>query len=62
MGGKKKAGDALQDEDGYEIDMRMEGMDAHVFSQPIGHGYTPQFPAPPKYIRVRRVFNAVGSL
>lgn len=50
MGGKKKGGDAPQDEDGVGVDMRTEGMDAHVFSQPIG--YIPQFPAPPKYIRV----------
>ncbi|KAH8144942.1 uncharacterized protein LAJ45_11063 [Morchella importuna] len=54
MGGKKKGGDAPQNEDGFEVDMRTEGMDAHVFSEPIGgHGFTPQFPAPPKYIRVR---------
>ena len=32
-------------------DKRAEGMDAAVFSQPIG--YVPQFPSPPKYIRVR---------
>lgn len=57
MGGKKKSSDAPQDEDGFEVDMRTEGMDAHVFSQPIG--YIPQFPAPPKYIRVRSVFNSV---
>ncbi|KAL9639407.1 MAG: hypothetical protein Q9164_000948 [Protoblastenia rupestris] len=30
---------------------RTEGMDATVFSQPIG--YIPQFPPPPKYIKVR---------
>lgn len=54
MGGKKKGGDALQDEDGVEVDTRTEGMDAHVFSQPIG--YIPQFPAPPKYIRVCSVY------
>jgi len=32
-------------------DRRTEGMDADVFSQPIG--YVPQFPSPPKYIKVR---------
>ncbi|KAL9101374.1 MAG: hypothetical protein Q9163_003355 [Psora crenata] len=32
-------------------DRRPEGMDAAVFSQPIG--YIPQFPPPPKYIKVR---------
>jgi len=51
MGGKKKGGDMSNDEDTSEGDIRTEGMDAHVFSQPIG--YIPQFPAPPKYIRVR---------
>ncbi|RPA92748.1 WD40 repeat-like protein [Choiromyces venosus 120613-1] len=51
MGGKKKGGDMSNDEDTFEGDIRTEGMDAHVFSQPIG--YIPQFPAPPKYIRVR---------
>ncbi|KAG0634338.1 WD40-repeat-containing domain protein [Tuber brumale] len=51
MGGKKKGGDMPNDEDTLEEDIRTEGMDAHVFSQPIG--YIPQFPAPPKYIRVR---------
>lgn len=57
-GGKKRSSDASQDEDGFEVDMRTEGMDAHVFSQPIG--YIPQFPAPPKYIRVRSVFDSMG--
>lgn len=32
-------------------DRRTEGMDAEIFSQPIG--YIPQFPSPPKYIKVR---------
>ncbi|KAG8530433.1 uncharacterized protein KY384_004935 [Bacidia gigantensis] len=32
-------------------DKRAEGMDAAVFSQPIG--YVPQFPSPPKYVKVR---------
>ncbi|KAI5811095.1 WD40-repeat-containing domain protein [Peziza echinospora] len=38
-------------EEGGEGDLRTEGMDADVFSQPIG--FIPQFPSPPKYIRVR---------
>jgi hypothetical protein len=56
MGGKKKSGDGANSADTIEGDIRTEGMDAHVFSQPIG--YIPQFPAPPKYIRVgfRRIF------
>lgn len=58
MGGKKKGVDAPQNENGFEVDMRTEGMDAHVFSEPIGgHGFTPQFPAPPKYIRVSYMLN-----
>ena len=33
---------------------RTEGMDAHVFSQPItSNGFTPHHPPPPKYIKVR---------
>lgn len=58
-GGKKKNGDPPRDEDGFEVDMRTEGMDAHVFSQPIG--YIPQFPAPPKYIRVGSMFGFCAS-
>lgn len=42
---KKKNGEGDDDDVA-----RTDGMDAHVFSQPIG--YTPTFPAPPKYIRV----------
>ncbi|KAI9760091.1 MAG: hypothetical protein M1840_002730, partial [Geoglossum simile] len=52
MGGKKKDPSSDFDEDESEIgDRRTEGLDAHVFSQPIG--YTPQIPPPPKYIKVR---------
>jgi len=52
MGGKKKDPSSDFDEDESELgDRRTEGLDAHVFSQPIGH--TPQFPPPPKYIKVR---------
>ncbi|KAI4091663.1 MAG: hypothetical protein L6R37_007698, partial [Teloschistes peruensis] len=48
-GGKKK--NASDEDEGVEGDKRTEGIDAAVFSQPIG--YIPQYPAPPKYIRVR---------
>ncbi|KAL7273057.1 hypothetical protein RUND412_004115 [Rhizina undulata] len=51
MGGKKKGVVVHDEEEGTEEEKRTEGMDAAVFSQPIG--YIPQFPAPPKYIRVR---------
>ena len=34
-----------------EVGERREGMDADVFSQPIG--FIPKFPVPPKYIKVR---------
>lgn len=49
---KKKAGLDGEEEDAEaaEGDRRTEGMDAQIFSQPIG--YIPQHPAPPKYIRV----------
>ncbi|TGZ77270.1 WD40 repeat-like protein [Ascodesmis nigricans] len=49
MGGKKKEEEDDVDDDDDE-DPRMAGMDAKVFSQPIG--YVPSFPTPPKYIRV----------
>lgn len=48
LGSSKKKGDG--DEDPEDDVARTDGMDAHVFSQPIG--YMPTFPAPPKYIRV----------
>ncbi|KAH0548588.1 hypothetical protein GP486_007869 [Trichoglossum hirsutum] len=52
IGGKKKDPSSDFDEDESELgDRRAEGLDAHIFSQPIG--YTPQFPPPPKYIKVR---------
>lgn len=50
MGNKKKGTEGSEDGESVEGDRRMEGIDAHVFSQPIG--YIPTFPAPPKYIRV----------
>ena len=48
---KKDVTAEANDEESEAGDRRMEGMDAAVFSQPIG--YVPQFPSPPKYIRVR---------
>ncbi|KAL9129519.1 MAG: hypothetical protein Q9217_002043 [Psora testacea] len=49
---KKKDVPAENNDDESEAgDRRTEGMDADVFSQPIG--YIPQFPSPPKYIKVR---------
>lgn len=50
MGNKKKTADEPDDGGSTDGDRRTEGMDAAVFSQPIG--FTPTFPAPPKYIRV----------
>ena len=41
----------INDNESEAGDRRTEGMDADVFSQPIG--YVPQFPSPPKYIKVR---------
>ena len=54
MGGGRKRGmrqDMLDNGGNNENDSRTEGMDAPVFSQPIG--YIPRYPPPPKYIRVR---------
>jgi hypothetical protein len=50
MGNKKKGPDEAEDALSPEDERRTEGMDAAVFSQPIG--YMPTYPAPPKYIRV----------
>ncbi|EPS42481.1 hypothetical protein H072_3570 [Dactylellina haptotyla CBS 200.50] len=51
-GGKKKEPTVNEEDDSESIhDQRTEGLDAAVFSQPIG--FTPKFPPPPKYIRVR---------
>ncbi|KAF8534539.1 WD40-repeat-containing domain protein [Trichophaea hybrida] len=50
MGNKKKATDESEENESVDGDRRTEGMDAAVFSQPIG--FTPTFPLPPKYIRV----------
>lgn len=52
-GRKNKGAGNNGDEDSVDAANRTEGMDAAVFSQPIG--YIPQFPAPPKYIRVRQL-------
>lgn len=41
----------INDDDSIMGDQRTEGMDADVFSQPIG--FVPRFAAPPKYIKVR---------
>ncbi|KAI9703147.1 MAG: hypothetical protein M1836_007712 [Candelina mexicana] len=55
IGGKKKvSSEPFEDNASEQGDNRTEGMDAHVFAQPIGYGgYTPQHPPPPKYIKVR---------
>lgn len=55
IGGGRKKGthNGSEDDESLEGDLRTEGIDAHVFSQPIGH--IPQYPPPPKYIRVRRM-------
>ncbi|KAF3902855.1 hypothetical protein AA313_de0207410 [Arthrobotrys entomopaga] len=52
IGGKKKEPTVNEEDDSESIhDQRTEGLDAAVFSQPIG--FTPKFPPPPKYIRMR---------
>ena len=48
---KKDTLTEVNDNESEAGDRRTEGMDADVFSQPIG--YIPQFPAPPKYIKMR---------
>lgn len=48
---KKETHVDINDDDTEAGDKRTEGMDADVFSQPIG--FIPRFPAPPKYIKVR---------
>jgi len=50
MGNKKKSTDESEESESVDGDRRTEGMDAAVFSMPIG--FTPTFPLPPKYIRV----------
>ncbi|KAK6350033.1 hypothetical protein TWF696_006282 [Orbilia brochopaga] len=53
IGSKKKEPTVNEDDDSESIvgDQRTEAVDAPVFSQPIG--FTPTYPPPPKYIRVR---------
>ncbi|EWC48208.1 hypothetical protein DRE_02312 [Drechslerella stenobrocha 248] len=53
IGSKKKEPTVNEDDDSESIvgGQRTEGLDAAVFSQPIG--FTPTYPPPPKYIRVR---------
>ena len=49
---KKKDTPLEVNDDESEVgEKRTEGMDADVFSQPIG--FVPRFPAPPKYIKIR---------
>lgn len=52
MGGKKRDDDSDPHDDNSEIsDNRPAGVDAEIFSQPIG--YVARFPPPPKYIKVK---------
>lgn len=48
---KKELPVEVNDNESEAGDRRTEGMDADVFSQPIG--FIPRFPVPPKYIKVR---------
>lgn len=51
---KKDSADESPDNESEAGERRTEGMDAHVFSQPIlSNGFTPHYPPPPKYIRIR---------
>jgi WD repeat-containing protein 44 len=52
MGGKKREDSFdLKDNESEISDNRPSGMDAELFSQPIG--FMPKFPPPPKYIKVK---------
>ncbi|KAL8758648.1 MAG: hypothetical protein Q9199_001326 [Rusavskia elegans] len=55
IGSKKKEPDPEPDEDDSQMGEKLiEGIEADVFSQPVGaNGFIPRFPAPPKYIKVR---------
>lgn len=55
IGNKKKdAPDDVPDDASIYSDLRPEGMEAQVFSQPVDNiGYNPRHPQPPAYIRVR---------
>ncbi len=62
MGGtKKKDSFDLRDDDASEIsEMRSPGVDAEVFSQPVG--YIPRFPAPPRYIKTKAQYRKERDL
>ncbi|KAL2438547.1 putative WD repeat-containing protein C3H5.08c [Exophiala dermatitidis] len=52
MGTKKRDSFDIRDDDVSEIsDNRSAGVEAEVFSQPVG--FIPKFPAPPRYIKVK---------
>lgn len=52
MGNKKRDSFDLRDDNASEIsENRYGGVEAEVFSQPVG--FIPKFPAPPRYIKVR---------
>jgi WD repeat-containing protein 44 len=53
MGNKKRDSFDLHDDNASEIgsDPRPAGVEAEVFSQPVG--FIPKFPAPPRYIKVK---------
>ncbi|KAL8701111.1 MAG: hypothetical protein Q9224_000646 [Gallowayella concinna] len=55
IGSKKKDADTeVNDDDSQTEEKLIDGIDADVFSQPVGaNGFIPRFPAPPKYIKVR---------
>ena len=48
---RKDVTNDVNDDESEAGERRTEGMDAAVFSQPLG--FVPQFPTPPKYIKVR---------
>ncbi|KIX08292.1 uncharacterized protein Z518_02948 [Rhinocladiella mackenziei CBS 650.93] len=52
MGNKKRDSFDLRDDNASEVsENRSGGVEAEVFSQPVG--YIPKFPAPPRYIKVK---------
>lgn len=51
MGSKKRDSFDLRDNESEMSDNRSGGVEAEVFSQPLG--FIPKFPAPPKYIKVK---------
>lgn len=58
IGNKRKATlDGAGDDESEAGDLRPEGMDAQLFSQPIDNiGFSPRHPQPPAYIKVRSRF------